>query len=772
VALSTTASGAAQAQASGGADGNDFSFEPPDPIDTSKWDATIKPYAPIIQAAAEKYGIPPQLVAGVIRTESNGNAKAVSPTGAQGLMQIEPDTGKGLGLQKPFDPADNIDKGTAYLAQMYQKFGNWNDALRAYNEGPHTVASDLASDLGNITGFHTPAYTEYPTQVLAHYQQYGGDLKNIKVDPGSLAESFANGATLGFLPQIKSGIDAGVGTLFGQPFGQTYAKDMNEPTLGGEVTGENQEPGIFDQGLNAFAKNHPVENALGQFAGSLIPSSLAGGLVGSLGAKAGLGAVTGGPTSGITNPLLRFLARSTGGAVQGGTAAAVTSPLNNQESPGTQAELGAGTGALMSGVLGPAAGGAYGALKNSIYHVPNMGGAVGPATAALAKIAEDKHGIPLTAGNIAGYQASSPEQNEAFTAAQLKLLGYNKTQPNLPVGERTAILNDKGQAVAKAAAAVPIDYSGPNAVQLKTDLSDIYSGFKHLDEADPNDQSVPAVRRSVGRERVKQVEDQLDAVAAHNKLNNGSASIPGGIISDMLAMPSKESSGGVVGRLLASANPEARRMGQLLQTALTNAQVRSGAGSAALDNLTNAKAEYKMANVVAKAAAEDPLTGTISPQAFLKHYYDSTGDADVKFTPRQQELATIAETFLTGKKNPAPQSIPSHLREDSLIGGPATALAHYAGGGPILTGGIGLAAAGKAAYDTLLPQFEKTQMYKQNLLSKLAGGPTSLRPGGLNHPLPDMRNALAQALASGVSQAAGPSSPNLLQQYFAGGGGS
>ena len=93
-------------------------------------------YAPIVDKVSKKYGVPSELTHAVIKAESNYNPKAVSPKGAQGLMQIMPETGKQLRLQDPFNPEQNIDAGTRYLAGLLKRYnGNQTLALIAYNGG-------------------------------------------------------------------------------------------------------------------------------------------------------------------------------------------------------------------------------------------------------------------------------------------------------------------------------------------------------------------------------------------------------------------------------------------------------------------------------------------------------------------------------------------------------------------------------------------------------------------------------------------------------------
>jgi soluble lytic murein transglycosylase-like protein len=114
---------------------------PPPAVTTAATEPTLKvPFASLINRAAARHGVDPTLVAAVTKAESGFDPKAVSRSGAKGLMQLMDKTAKSLGVHDSFDPEQNIDGGTKFLGELMQRFRTPELALAAYNAGPAAVA--------------------------------------------------------------------------------------------------------------------------------------------------------------------------------------------------------------------------------------------------------------------------------------------------------------------------------------------------------------------------------------------------------------------------------------------------------------------------------------------------------------------------------------------------------------------------------------------------------------------------------------------------------
>ncbi len=115
-------------------------------------------------AAAERAGVDPELVLAVVAAESGFRPRAVSRKGAQGLMQLMPNTASALGVEDSFDPVQNLDGGTRYLSALLALYdGDVRRALAAYNAGEAAVARH-----GGVPPY--PETRAYLKRVLERYE--------------------------------------------------------------------------------------------------------------------------------------------------------------------------------------------------------------------------------------------------------------------------------------------------------------------------------------------------------------------------------------------------------------------------------------------------------------------------------------------------------------------------------------------------------------------------------------------------------------------------
>ncbi|WP_281362015.1 lytic transglycosylase domain-containing protein [Desulfolutivibrio sulfodismutans] len=138
----------------------------------------------LVNRYSTKHGVDARLVYSLIEQESRFNKMAVSPKGAQGLMQIMPDTQRFLGLSDPFDEEKNIDAGVRYLKAMLDRFQTEVMALAAYNAGPEAVARHNG----------VPPYDETKDYVLRVVDRYF--FLRIKYPSGNIGEIAAAEAGL------------------------------------------------------------------------------------------------------------------------------------------------------------------------------------------------------------------------------------------------------------------------------------------------------------------------------------------------------------------------------------------------------------------------------------------------------------------------------------------------------------------------------------------------------------------------------------------------
>ncbi|WP_171379599.1 lytic transglycosylase domain-containing protein [Brucella intermedia] len=196
------------------------------------------PHAAFVTEASQRFGIPEHWIRSVRRVESAGDVRAVSSAGAMGLMQVMPDTWTELRTRyalgrDPYDPRDNILAGTAYLREMYDRYGS-PGFLAAYNAGPGRYEEYLA-------GRPLPAETRAYVATLAPMI---GVANVSPTMPGTVAVAAADPhawrrAPLFVTPSARS-LDAG------QPTSEAQSGDTSTaPSTGDDPAVAPQSGGLF-----------------------------------------------------------------------------------------------------------------------------------------------------------------------------------------------------------------------------------------------------------------------------------------------------------------------------------------------------------------------------------------------------------------------------------------------------------------------------------------------------------------------------------------------
>ena len=127
----------------------------------------------LVDQSARNHGVDPLLVHSVIQVESNYDPNAISPKGAEGLMQLMPQTSRMLGVNNTFDPGENIEAGVKYLRYLQDLYEDDRLALAAYNAGPGAVDKFRA----------VPPFPETRKYVEKVGQRYGEAKSAVKPAP-------------------------------------------------------------------------------------------------------------------------------------------------------------------------------------------------------------------------------------------------------------------------------------------------------------------------------------------------------------------------------------------------------------------------------------------------------------------------------------------------------------------------------------------------------------------------------------------------------------
>lgn len=153
----------------------------------------------LIIHASQQQGIPPAIALAVASHESRFDPNAQNPgSSAAGVMQLMKVTQQDMGVTNPYDATQNVDAGVTLLAKYYAQYGNWDQALQAYSDGPGTVAKGLPPSTqtrGLIDYVNT--FDAGPILVAAGVTPTApGDFTSVNGDSGALDYSDGSGGLL------------------------------------------------------------------------------------------------------------------------------------------------------------------------------------------------------------------------------------------------------------------------------------------------------------------------------------------------------------------------------------------------------------------------------------------------------------------------------------------------------------------------------------------------------------------------------------------------
>jgi hypothetical protein len=357
-------------------------------------------FQPLVDAAADKYGVPRGIAEGLVHVESGWNPDAIGPAvknpdgttrSAHGLTQLMPDTAKGLGVD-PKDPVQNIDGGMKYLGQLIKQFdGNVPMALQAYNAGPNApsrwkpIYAAKVYAAGGVTPPETfPALTQSLT-----------DLKSGDRGGWNAATELAQGATSG----LERPILAAVGSAITP--GDTFQQEMD----------------LLKAQQTEYGSKNPIMKLGADVAGTMIPGVGAAKLASAGGrALAQAAPILEGPISTALGTSSQYapgsISSGVGKFTRAVTAGGLSGVLNSQVTPdasvGDQAEWGAIGGGL--GNVGAKVLGAVGTGAKQLYQrfFQGEGGMLTQAQQELGKLV-GPDAPPLEASSIPGVQRTLPE---------------------------------------------------------------------------------------------------------------------------------------------------------------------------------------------------------------------------------------------------------------------------------------------------------------------------------------------------------------------------
>lgn len=171
-------------------------------------------HASVISQASKTHGVDAELIQAVIAVESCFNPRAVSPAGAEGLMQLMPDTADRFGVSDSFNPKQNIQAGSRYLKWLLSRFnGNVQFALAGYNAGegrvdqyngipPYRETQNYVRNVLLIYAKLAPGKSVYPANTIANGAVYYPYKRLVKPDARATSGSTNTGGRVVYVPPV------------------------------------------------------------------------------------------------------------------------------------------------------------------------------------------------------------------------------------------------------------------------------------------------------------------------------------------------------------------------------------------------------------------------------------------------------------------------------------------------------------------------------------------------------------------------------------------
>lgn len=208
-------------------------------------------YTDVLEQAGRQFNVDPKLLSLVMSRESGGNSGAVSPKGAQGLMQVMPSTAREMGATNPTDPVQNIMAGAKYLSQQLDKYKDVPTALAAYNAGPGAVDKHggippfaetqgyVKSIMGAYQGAQVP--TASAAQVMPGLPPVAGQLPGLPPTAATTSQTVrVQPNNTDQLPGLPPTAGSSVPSAGDDPFAKLAAKAGELPLPGNATSGKPQ----------------------------------------------------------------------------------------------------------------------------------------------------------------------------------------------------------------------------------------------------------------------------------------------------------------------------------------------------------------------------------------------------------------------------------------------------------------------------------------------------------------------------------------------------